>query len=114
MNTIAMGSEYSHMALNLAGVILILCVLMYILKKVKTSKSTNNRDIKIINAVSIGTKERVLLLEINNTTLLVGATPNHISTLYVFNESDSIKPMHDAHNDIPSFAKEMAVLKYSE
>jgi flagellar biosynthetic protein FliO len=119
MNTTTLGNEYSHMAINLIGIVLILLVLMYILKKVRTSKVTNNRDIKIINAVSIGAKEKVILLEVNNTTLLVGATPNQIATLHVFNGSEygsiSEKYRHDDHTDeMSAFSKEMAALKYSK
>ena len=45
----------------------------------------NNKHIKIINAVSLGTKEKIVLMEVNDVVLLIGATPNHIETLHVFN-----------------------------
>jgi flagellar biogenesis protein FliO len=39
--------------------------------------------------VSIGAKEKMLLVEVNKTVLLIGATPSHIETLYVFNELET-------------------------
>ena len=41
---------------------------------------------KILNTISIGTKEKIILMEVNHRTLLLGSTPTHITTLYVFDE----------------------------
>lgn len=64
---------------------------MYVAKKLKLAKNNGNKQINIINAVSIGAKEKILLVEVNNTTLLLGATPNHIETLHIFYELDQAK-----------------------
>jgi flagellar biosynthetic protein FliO len=81
-----MGSEYSHMIINLFAVVTLMCSLFYLFKNSKFSKYAANKHITIINSVSIGSKERILLIKANNTVLLVGATANHIQTLHVFNE----------------------------
>ncbi len=81
-----MTSLYGYSILNLLAVLTFIFVLMYVVKKLKLSKYAQNRHIKIINSVPIGGKEKILLLEVNNTFLLLGATPNHIETLYVFDE----------------------------
>ena len=86
-----MGSEYAHIILNLMVVIALLAVLFFVAKKLKVNKYSENKKINILNAVSIGTKEKILLLEVNNAILLIGATPSHIETLYVFGESESEK-----------------------
>lgn len=62
--------------------------LVFLLRKFKLAKYASNKHIKIVNIVPIGAKERIILLEVNKTILLVGATPSHIETLYVFNELD--------------------------
>ncbi len=81
-----MTSLYGYSILNLLAVLTFIFVLMYVLKKLKLAKYAQNRHIRIINSVPIGGKEKILLLEVNNTFLLLGATPNHIETLYVFDE----------------------------
>jgi flagellar biogenesis protein FliO len=56
------------------------------LKKLSTRKTKLNQDIKILQVVPIGNKEKILLLAVKNQTILVGATPNHIETLHIFSE----------------------------
>ncbi|MDR3476578.1 MAG: flagellar biosynthetic protein FliO [Gammaproteobacteria bacterium] len=84
-----MENQYIHMVANLIAVLAFILVLVYLLKKLKSSKYSTNQMIKIMNVVSVGTKEKVILMEVNNTILLVGATPNHIETLYVFDASEA-------------------------
>ena len=79
-----MASEYAQIVMNLGIVIALIIVLVYIMNKFKLTKHISNKQIKILNSVSLGTKQKVILMEVNNTFLLLGATPNHIETLYVF------------------------------
>lgn len=105
-------SEYSHLIVNLFGVIALLFALLYILKKVKTAKHASNKHIKIINTVAIGAKERIILIEVNNTTLLVGATPTHIETLHVFKEMQAADYMDSEYLDpTNTFAHQLAAMK---
>lgn len=85
-----MGSEYIHMALNLVAVIGLMLLLAFVMKKLKLPKQIGNQRIKIINTVPIGAKEKIILLEVNNTILLLGATPNHVETLYVFDSLEAV------------------------
>jgi flagellar biosynthetic protein FliO len=90
-----MDSAYNHMVFNLVIVLAFLMVLAYIAKKVKLKKFSSNKHINIINTIPIGTKEKIFLIEVNNTTLLIGSTPNHIETLYVFNKLGTINAVND-------------------
>lgn len=93
-----MENEYLHMLINLGIVLALMGVLIVIMRKFKLAKHLGNKQMKIINSVAIGSKEKVILMEVNNTFLLLGATPNHIETLYVF----------DSLEEAP------AVIKYQE
>lgn len=87
-----MGSEYIHVILNLFAIIALMFVLVFVLKKFKLSRYVGNKHINIINVVPIGPKERIILMEVNNLFLLVGATPTHIEKLHVFDRLDPTKP----------------------
>lgn len=87
-----MGNEYIHVVINLFAVIVLMLVLLFIVKKFKLSKFGGNKYINIINVVSVGPKEKIILLEINKSYLLLGSTPNHIETLHIFAELDPITP----------------------
>lgn len=86
-----MGSEYTHVIINLFAIIALMFVLVFVLKKIKLSKYVGNKHINIINVVPIGPKERIILMEVNNLFLLVGATPTHIEKLHVFDHLDLTK-----------------------
>jgi flagellar protein FliO/FliZ len=107
---VPMTSEYSHMILNLLGILILILIAMYLLKKFRATKDSRTKHIKIINTVPIGAKERVILMEVNNTVLLVGTTPSHIETLYVFDEMVPEQTATDQYTN-HSFADEMSALK---
>lgn len=76
----------NQVIVNLIVILAFIVVLLYVLKKVITVRAKLNQKINILQNTMIGSKERLLLVEINNTTLLIGATPTKIETLYVFDQ----------------------------
>jgi flagellar biosynthetic protein FliO len=99
-----MESEYLHFGLNLLLVLALMIGLAFLLKKIKQVKYSGSNQIKIVNAVSIGAKEKIVLLEVNGSTLLIGATANQITTLHRFNELELLEAKLDGE---PAFKKEM-------
>lgn len=83
-----MMSEYVHVIFNLFVVVALMYGLFYVAKKFKMVKNPEQGKINIISAISIGTKEKILLVEVNNARLLLGVTAQRIQTLHVFNEED--------------------------
>ena len=45
-----------------------------------------NNVINIIASQALGPKERIVLVEIANTQLVIGMTTSHVQTLHVFDE----------------------------
>lgn len=77
----------TQQVINFIVILAFILVLLYVLQKVVSVRVKLNQKINILQNTMIGTKERLLLIEINDTTLLIGATPNKIETLYVFDQS---------------------------
>lgn len=97
------------MVFNLGIVLGFMFILLYAGKKLKLRKISTNKHVRIINVTPVGVKEKIILLEVNNTILLVGATPNHIETLYVFNELELPKSSTIAATDKKrSFSEQLA------
>lgn len=69
-------------------IILSLIVLTLYFYKKTMGGFNGNQDIMIINQLSVGSKERLLLLKIKEDVILIGVTPHNISTLHV---CDSIR-----------------------
>lgn len=72
-----------NMFMGLAVVIALILGLAWVLKKYGRLPSNNLVDMKVLGGLSLGTRERAVLIEVENTRLLVGVTPGHIQTLYV-------------------------------
>lgn len=83
-----MDAAYSHLIINLMIISILIIVLALVMKKFKISKYINNPHIKVLTAISVGHKEKLILIQIKDKQLLLGATPTHIETLQVFDEID--------------------------
>lgn len=81
-------------ALLILGMIIPLIIaVLYGLKYAMTRPLSLKADktIRITHQLAIGSKERLLCVEVEGTRLLLGMTPHTISTLHVLNDN-SINP----------------------
>lgn len=76
--------------------LLVLCLIIpliigviYCLKRFLTQpfSKKRNQSFNIIEQLSLGSKERLVCIELNGTNLLLGVTPTTISTLHVFTDN---------------------------
>jgi flagellar protein FliO/FliZ len=107
-----MDSQYLHMIANLVAVLGLMFLVMYLLKKFKVSRHSANQQINIINIMPIGSKEKLILMEVNNALLLVGATPTTIKTLHVFTDQPP-KPI-ERLPERKTFAEQLAAFSHKE
>ena len=86
-----------NMTMGLVVVIALILGLAWVLKKYGRLPSHNLVDMKVLGGLSLGTREKAILIEVDNKRLLVGVTPGHIQTLYVLDD-------HCADSNIDSAA----------
>lgn len=86
INTFSM-MNILNMAMGLIVVIALILSLAWILKKYGRIPNNNLVNMKVLGGLSLGTREKALLIEVENIRLLVGVTPGHIQTLLVLDES---------------------------
>jgi len=72
-----------NMAMGLIVVIALILGLAWVLKKYARLPGNNLVDMKVLGGLSLGTREKAILIEVDNQRLLVGVAPGHIQTLYV-------------------------------
>lgn len=85
-----------NMFMGLAVVIALILGLAWVLKKYGKVSGSNVVDMKVLGGLSLGTREKAILIEVDNTRLLVGVTPGHIQTLHVLGDS---KPAAASFNE---------------
>ncbi|RZG15263.1 flagellar biosynthetic protein FliO [Pseudoalteromonas sp. CO342X] len=79
--TTGLSSELLSMGLSLMLVILLILGLAFVLKRLNPN-IVNQKDFKVIRSISLGTKERLLVIELDEKQHLLGVTPNNINYLY--------------------------------
>ena len=89
-------SNMLNMFMGLVVVIALILGLAWVLKKYGKLPGNNLVDMKVIGGLSLGAREKAILIEVDNTRLLVGVTPGHIQTLHVLGESDAEPASFDA------------------
>lgn len=65
----------------LGGVTLAIIVIIYALKKTQQLSLKKNSGLKVIGGLTIGGKERLVVVEMNNTQILLGVTAHTITCL---------------------------------
>lgn len=64
--------------LVLAAIVLV----AWLLKRINTSRQGSGNFLRVVGGVAIGQRERVVLVEVNDTWLVVGVGPGQIRTLH--------------------------------
>jgi len=75
-----------HVFLVLLFTVGIIMLCAYLIRRLTGINFTHDNTIKICTGLTIGTRERILLLQAGETQLLVGVTANGMQTLHVFDE----------------------------
>ncbi len=85
--------------LNLLFVLTLACVFLYAAKRLRQTRPRGLESIQTLAMLSLGNKEKILLIEVLGKKVLVGVTPSNISTLQTFTETVSEGSL-EAFNDI--------------
>lgn len=107
-------SGTSQLASLLGGLALILVLifgLSWFVKKFSQGGLMQNPTIKMVSAMPLGTRERLMLVDVGGKQLLLGVTATQINTLHVFDEP--VVTLTDKAQSAPSdfSQKLMAILQ---
>lgn len=76
--------------LSLGGGLLAVIAIIYgcawIIRRMNGMTGMNNQAIKVVSVMALGARERIALIDVGGTQILVGITPSAIRTLHVFDE----------------------------
>lgn len=91
-----------NMAMGLVVVIALILGLAWVLKKYGRLPNQNMVEMKVLGGLSLGTREKAILIEVENTRLLVGVTPGQIQTLHVLGNENKKSEKIETFNDVLS------------
>lgn len=77
-----MTNQLIHLIASLFAVIIAIFTFAYVYKKFGRGHNINDGTLKILASLSLGTKEKLLLVQVGEEQLLLGATNQSISILH--------------------------------
>ncbi|BES71966.1 hypothetical protein RE428_29840 [Marinobacter nanhaiticus D15-8W] len=71
---------------GLVAVIALIFGCAWLVKRMNGLTGINSQAMRIVSVLSVGARERIVLVDVGGTQILVGITPSAIRTLHVFDE----------------------------
>jgi flagellar protein FliO/FliZ len=80
-----LGQQYMTVLPALVMILLLIVGLAFLIKKFNPTLGRGNPLMRVLGTLSLGGKERLILVETGDACLLLGVTPGQIQTLHVVN-----------------------------
>ncbi len=74
------------LGLGLLAVIALIMGCAWLVRRMNGLTGMNSNAMKVVSVMALGTRERIALVDVGGTQILVGITPSSIRTLHVFDE----------------------------
>ncbi len=72
--------------LSLLAVVVLILSAGWLMRRVQAGDGLNRRAVRVLEGVSVGARERVVLVEVGTTQLLLGVAPGQVRTLHVLGQ----------------------------
>lgn len=102
------GAEWLRMIAGLAFVVIIIFLLSWILKKIQTAGFAYNPIMKIVTGMSLGGREKLMIVEVNGRYLLLGVAQGSVTLIHDFGTE---KPSQFENAKNSSFANVLKAVK---
>ncbi len=76
------SSSILQVLLSLLLVLAAVVLVAWVLKRIKLPQQGAGSALKVISGVAVGQRERVVLVEVNDTWLIVGVAPGQVNALH--------------------------------
>ena len=103
----------SQMVIGLVVVLVLIVAMSWLLRRMGRSRLMGSGVVKILAGLPLGSRERVLLMQVEDVRLLIGVTAERIDTLYVLNPSSGA-PEQPFGDRLASAMKDPGAIKDGE
>jgi flagellar protein FliO/FliZ len=89
VNVSPMGAE--HLLSTVGGLLLVLVIIIggaWLFKRYAQLPMGGRGIVRVVGGVSVGTRERVVVVEVENQRLLLGVAPGQVRTLHILQGSE--------------------------
>ncbi|MEA3406343.1 MAG: flagellar biosynthetic protein FliO [Pseudomonadota bacterium] len=100
------SDHFMQIVLSLVLVLLIIFLSAWMLRRYGRFPGVADGNLKVLGALSVGQRERVLLLQVGKEQILVGVTSSRISTLHHLNENVEVASAQPVNGSFASRLQE--------
>ena len=86
----------------LAAVLAIVMGLAWMMKRFGPKQLTGSSSIKLVGALSVGTRERILVVEVGDQWIVVGASPGRMNALATLPRQEAAHSTLSPHPNLPA------------
>jgi len=79
-------TQYLQMVLGLCFVLAVIFGLAWVIRRMGQFAAPANGQVKILGGVNVGQREKVVVIQIADTQLVVGVAPGQVNALHVFDK----------------------------
>ena len=106
----SLAGQLSQLALGLLVVVGLIFALGWLLRRVGPMAGQGGQHIRLLSSLPLGPRDRLLLVDVGGTQMLLGASPGRINTLHVFEQP--VADLSQAAAGNSDFARKLqAILK---
>lgn len=87
------GSDYLKLTITLIFIVGLIFACGWLVRRMAGGTSFNNRHIKVLSVMPLGTREKLMVVKAFDDYLLLGVTTNNINTLHRFDEPPDLTEM---------------------
>lgn len=106
-------SSMGYVTVALAIVLALIYGAAWMLRRVKSFAGGGKQSMSIVEAVSVGPKERVVLVRVRNQHVLLGVAPGRVNMLLDMGKTEEPQPNEPAKSDAPKMPSFKSLLKRS-
>ncbi|MDH5571596.1 MAG: flagellar biosynthetic protein FliO [Gammaproteobacteria bacterium] len=85
-------NNYSQMMFGLLFVVGMIFAMAWLLRRMGRFQNAAGTGMKLLGGVSLGQRERALLIQVGETQILLGVAPGNVNTLHVFDKPVVAEP----------------------
>lgn len=95
-----------QMGLGLIAVLMLIVGLSWVVRRMGGVTGSASGSLRVLGGLSLGTRERVILVQVGDTQLLVGVAPGRVQTLHVLEHP--IDPQDQSKSTKGNFAASLS------
>ena len=99
------GQQLFQVLGSLGVVLAMVLALAWVAKRLSRSRTAQTRGLRLVGGISLGAKERIVLVQVGEQQLLVGVAPGCVQTLHILEQ-----PLTEEARAMPGFSEKVSEL----